>query len=359
MTSCRGSALDVLVVGGGPAGAAAAIALARGGAAVAVLTRPQCPERPRVGETVPPGVVGPLARLEVWDAFRSEDHVGAPGTVVCWGDEEPYENDYIVSPYGNGWHLDRACFDAMLLRAAADAGASVWEAVPGDRVESDGRTWSARAGGRLLRAPFAVDATGRGARIGQRRGAGRQRADRLVGLVRFGTASGSDPRTFIEAAADGWWYAAVLPQNRVVTAYFTDADLLPVGSAERERYWGQKLLATRLVAGLMAPVEPTPLHTAVARTSVLSPCTGSDWMAVGDAARTLDPLSGQGLEAAMNSAIRAADALLGPCRVRGLAQYSAETVQQHRRHLAGRLDYYGRERRWPSSPFWRRRHNAG
>jgi flavin-dependent dehydrogenase len=358
MRSGPGVALDALVVGGGPAGAATAIALARGGASVAVLTRPPRPERPQVGETVPPSVVGPLARLGVWDSFRTDGHVAAPGTVVCWGDEEPYENDYIFSPYGNGWHLDRGRFDAMLLRAAADAGASVLEPAPGDRVESDGRTWSARAGGRLLRAPFAVDATGRGARIGQRRGTDRERVDRLVGLVRFGTASGTEPRTILEAAQGGWWYAAVLPQARVVAAYFTDADLLPFGVAERERYWAQQLSATRLAAGLVAPGEPARVHTAVARTSALSRCTGPDWMAVGDAARTLDPLSGQGLEAAMTSAIRAADALLGPCRARALEQFSSETAEQHRRHLAGRLGHYRRERRWPSSPFWRRRHDA-
>jgi flavin-dependent dehydrogenase len=79
---------------------------------------------------------------------------------------------------------------------------------------------------------------------------------------------------------------------------------------------------------------------------------------VGDAARTLDPLSGQGIEAAMTSAIRAAGALLGPCRARGLAEFDRETVEQHHGHLAGRLAHYGRERRWASSPFWRRRHGA-
>jgi len=81
-------------------------------------------------------------------------------------------------------------------------------------------------------------------------------------------------------------------------------------------------------------------------------------MAVGDAARTLDPLSGQGLETAMTSAIRAADALLGPCRARELADFSGETFEQHRGHLVGRLGLYRRERRWASSPFWRRRHHA-
>jgi flavin-dependent dehydrogenase len=358
VASISGAALDVLVIGGGPAGAAAAIALSRGGASVAMLTR-RDRDGPRIGETLPPSVVGPLARLGVWEPFRAEGHVAVPGTVVCWGDEEPYENDYIFSPYGNGWHLDRGRFNAMLLRAAADAGAVVLELLRGDRVESDGRTWSARVGGLLLHAPFAVEATGRAARIAREKGADRQRVDRLVALVRFGAAAGAEPRTILEAAPGGWWYAAALPRARAVTAYFTDADLLPVGAVEREQYWARELAATRLAAGLMAPGEPTRIHTAVACTSILTRCTGSDWMAVGDAARTLDPLSGHGLETAMTSAIRAADVLLGSCRARELAEFSDETFEQHRGHLVGRFRFYRPERRWASSPFWRRRHDAG
>jgi flavin-dependent dehydrogenase len=352
------SSRDVLVVGGGPAGAAAAIALARGGAAVAVLARPERGDRPRVGETVAPTVVRPLARLGAWDAFRADGHVPAPGTVVCWGEDQPYENDYIFNPYGNGWHLDRGRFDATLLRAAAAAGASVHEVAPGDHVETDGATWSARVGDRLLRAPVAVDATGRAACIGQRRGAAREHADRLVGLVRFGTAASSEPRTILEATPDGWWYGAILPGDRAVTAFFTDADLLPQGAAARERHWVEGLSGTRFVTGLMAGAGRTRIHTAVARTSVLSRCAGPGWLAVGDAARTLDPLSGQGLEAALTSAIRAAEALLGPCRDRGMAEFARDTAEQHHGHLAGRLAHYRRERRWAHSPFWQRRHTG-
>lgn len=357
MTSA--TALDVVVLGGGPAGAAAAIALAHGGASVAVLDRPAPPERPRIGETVPPSVVGPLARLGVWDAFRADDHLAAPGTIACWGADQRYENEFIFSPYGNGWHLDRGRFDASLLRAAADSGAVIHRLAAGDQLVPDGSAWCAHLGGRRLRAPLIVDATGRAARIGQRHGARPHRVDRLIGLVRFGPATHPEPRTILEATAHGWWYAAVLPRARAVTVFFTDADLLPVGAAQRERHWVQELARTQLVSGIMATAAATRIHIAVARTSALSRCAGANWLAIGDAARTLDPLSGQGLEAAMNSAIRAADAVLGHGRTAALKAFSERTVEEHHHHLRVRQAHYDRERRWAHNRFWLRRHTSG
>ena len=213
-------------------------------------------------------------------------------------------------------------------------------------------------GERRLRAPFLVDATGRAACVGRRHGGRRDRTDRLVGLVRFGAAADPDPRTFLESSAEGWWYAAVLPGARAVTAFFTDADLLPAGAGQRERLWARELSRTRLAAGVMATSAAAPLHLAVASTGILSQCAGPNWLAVGDAGRTLDPLSGQGLEAAMTSAILGAGAVLDDRRTAALEAFSRQIAEQHRRHLAGQLTHYGRERRWPARPFWQRRHTA-
>ncbi|RZL85272.1 MAG: FAD-binding protein [Rhodococcus sp. (in: high G+C Gram-positive bacteria)] len=350
--------LDVLIVGGGPAGSATALALAHAGAAVAVVTRPH-PRGPRIGETVPPAIIRPLTQLGVWDNFTADGHLAAPGTVVCWGDECPYEYDYIADPYGPSWHLDRARFDSMLIRSARRAGAQVHALGPsGTRIEHDGTCWRIPLAGRnpdVLSAPFLVDATGRAALIARRHGATRRRIDKLIALARFGAAATTEPRTLIEAFRDGWWYATVLPNAQAVTVLFTDTDLLPIGRKQHQSFWETALSHTKLVRDVMPPQTTTPIFTAPAHTAILSRCHGDTWVAVGDAARTLDPLSGQGLMAACESAVRASDAVLAAHRRTALDAYATQTATQHRTHVSSGSAHYQREHRWPSSTFWQRR----
>jgi len=94
--------------------------------------------------------------------------------------------------------------------------------------------------------------------------------------------------------------------------------------------------------------------------SLVERCCGADWLLVGDAASTLDPLCSQGVQKAIASALAAATAvhtlLVHPersqwvmdfCRERELAGFLS--------HLAARCGYYQRERRFSKEPFWEQR----
>src|SRR6266511_1963976 len=142
LTLATMQSIDVFVIGGGPAGSAAALKLARAGRAVALAERSR------------------------------------------------YEQDFGFNPYGSGWHVDRRLFDTMLAEAAADAGETICR---GSRVteitrESDVE-WRIRLeeqdGHRQFRASFIVDATGRVASFARRRGAIRRAHDALIGVVVF------------------------------------------------------------------------------------------------------------------------------------------------------------------------------
>ena len=120
----------------------------------------------------------------------------------------------------------------------------------------------------------------------------------------------------------------------------------------------EALAATRLIRDLAIDADTSRTWTAPAHTAAPAACTGPGWVAVGDAARTLDPLSGQGLTAALASALLAARAVLAPDPASALEGYGARIQALHRAHIeAGRAQYL-RERRFTDSPFWQRRQLA-
>src|SRR5579864_8229514 len=178
---------DAIVVGGGPAGSAAALALARRGCATALIERSSY-EQFRVGETFPPAIRRPLAELGVWERFLEVSRLPSYSIRCAWATPQPSANDSIYSPYGNGWHVNRAAFDAMLAQSAEDSGATVLRSTRFVSVSgAPGGTWSldvSRGGVReTLRGRMLLDATGRKALLARRLGAKAQAQDRLIGVA--------------------------------------------------------------------------------------------------------------------------------------------------------------------------------
>jgi len=364
---CPPRRVDVVIVGGGPAGSSFAIALGRAGWQVVVLER-SAYESFRIGETLPPEIRVPLVELGVWDRFVNDGHSPSPGISSAWGSPRVRNHDFLFNPYGLGWHINRCRFDAMLAAAAEVSGAEIVRGarLTGlERLHSGAWDLEATAGGTTRRfvASVLVDASGRSPSLARRHAGRRIVVDRLIGLVGVvtgGTALDSgNQRTLIEAVADGWWYSVQVPGGQYLAAFMTDGDLPPWGRGRSCSYWWESLRAAPLTHTHLGAAEClVSLKTVAANTSRLIDIVGHGRLAIGDAAATLDPLSSQGVYRALVTGLEAADAVNAHFRgdSGALDKYSQRVVIDFAADLETKADYYNRERRWPDSPFWRRRH---
>lgn len=356
--------VDVLIVGGGPAGATAALNLAPL-RRVAVVDRAAEPS-PRIGESLP-GVARRLFRdMGLLDAFLAADHEPCYGQRSVWGDPHPQELDALRDPDGHGWHLDRVAFERWLRGVARERGAELIAPAVVEHIERDAEGWRVEiAPAMQLHARIVIDAAGRAAPLARRLGAQTRVDDRLVCGWLYGRDAGDGGRglTYVEATEDGWWYTAPFARGRRVLAFHTDADL-PAARIARDR---DALLAlagsTPELGSLLASAAFVADETAgftAANSATLDPPAGNGFLAAGDAALAFDPLSSQGILNALFTGLAAAEAadsvLAGDAgalpRYRGIIDGIAEA---YRAHLA---QWYGLEQRWPEAEFWRRRAGA-
>jgi flavin-dependent dehydrogenase len=172
-TSSAHESADVIVIGGGPAGSAAALCLARQGYCVILLERQIAAQpsydRLRSGEGLIPRTLRELAALGVATYNPSWALSQIRHMQVTWPDGTCTTNH--LGQHGGIIQIDRGAFQAELLDAAQRAGVDVrvgWRARQLHHT-SDGRVAGAHVqapNGRppcLIRAPIVIDASGRNA----------------------------------------------------------------------------------------------------------------------------------------------------------------------------------------------------
>lgn len=340
--------MDVAIVGAGPAGSSCALTLRAHAPSLSVtLFEASRFDTPRLGETLPPAARTLLGQLGVFEAFLAAGHREVYGTAAAWGDARPYDNDFVFFARGPGWHLDRSAFDRMLAEEAERRGVKVVTGAPVHDVFK-------------LGARFVVDATGNASVATRAFGARFVTLDHLVSFVRFyESAGGGDPRTVVEAFADGWWYSAALPNGGRVIACMTDADIARRMALSDDDAWQAALDAMPLVGAIAR--HASGAGRIVARSTEsrrLEPPCGDGWLAAGDAASRFDPLSSHGITKALRSGIFAAYAvgdLLTDHTDRGLRGYERFIRAEFEAYRVSRAAHYADEQRWPEHEFWNRR----
>jgi flavin-dependent dehydrogenase len=338
--------LDVLIAGGGPAGAVTGIRLMQAGVRVAIVEATGY-DTDRFGETLPPEINPVLRELGLWDAFQALRPTAAPGIVSRWGTASAVEQDFVSNPHGSGWRVDRNAFDAMLLREAERAGAQVF---PNRRVGVPAQVngaWVVDG----IHAGVLVDATGRvGLKLDDRNE--REVDDVLLAIamvIAYEGVAPTDGRTYIETTPSGWWYSGRLPEGMVMAMFFTDAEQYGDGIVIGDQLVDAPLTRARLAGGRIA--RSSVVH---APSSCRRKVVGAGWLAVGDSASCYDPLSGRGIFKAIRHGEAAARAIAAGSPEQD-SEYAKAVRQEFDAYVRQRRTYYAAERRWEGSGFWARR----
>lgn len=345
----------ICVIGGGPAGAACALRLAQLGHEVVLVER--APRgRPHVGESLTPAVLPLLQALGVREAVERAGFLRPRGALVQW---EGALRDLPGDEAEAGFQVDRGRFDALLLEAAQRAGVQVLQPATAWPPSAGPQSVSVRLhDGRLLQAEQVVLAHGRRGGF-----AGRARTAALYAYWE-GSALARDPRTRVQSAPQAWYWGAPLPDGSFNAAVFVDAQRCAgLAPEQRQACYRDLVLASPLLAPVLQSRARGPVQVcdATPRTDA-QPVSGRVWK-VGEAAFSIDPLSSQGVQAALRNALQAAacvhTAVRRPQDAALARAFHCDQVQRtSRRHAQLAAGFHAAAAQRFGTPFWQDRCEA-
>lgn len=353
---------DVLIVGAGPAGCATALAVAASGYRVVVLDRPAA-QSFRIGESAAPDVGALLRRLDVDSRLDRCGHIPYHGNISLWGGREPRLDHFLSRGVGHGWHLDRRAFDEQLRSEVRARGIRLHRCDGIGNIIPSADGWQVQAHGLgKVSARVVVDAGGRRSPLAIRLGVARRKLDKLVALaVRLKCSHSLTGVSLVEAFADGWWYAAPLPNGHALVALMTDQDIAMARGFRGWQAYVQAWRDSRLLAKYVSPpLAPASIRNYAAHSGCLERAAGMGWIAVGDALMGWDPLTSSGISGALADGLAAAPAIVDMLAGGrdGARAYARRANAVFNRYLAERSQRYSSESSWPQSVFWARRTRA-
>jgi flavin-dependent dehydrogenase len=320
---------DVVIVGGGPAGASAAIHLAMHGVRVLIAEQKKFPRAKLCGEFISPECLDHFARLGV-----AERMLDADGTMLTetsfytrGGKRIGVPSDWFGDGHAAALGLSRAEMDAQLLRRAREVGANVMEETQAVNLLFDNE----RVHGVLLkksereefqiRAAVTIDATGRTralARRAERQKPGEKGARKPTNarLVAFKThlegARGATGHCEIYCYRRGYGGLNSVENGLSNLCFIASAKDVRACGGDAERVMREVVAGNQRAAWTLAEARSVTPWLAVSLDGFgrrkLVPTDGL--LAIGDAASFIDPFTGSGMLMALESGELAAAAIL-------------------------------------------------
>lgn len=321
------SSIDVLIVGAGPTGSAAAIHAARAGFSVAVVDSQRFPRDKTCGDGLTPRAIAELRRLGLDDELLRRNRNrglklhGFGGSITA-----PWPDDASGTFPAIGSAMPRVELDTFLLNAAADAGAQVFVGVAARKVVL-GALSSGGSRGHGVREVELSDREGKPHTIsarwllvadGVRSTVGKQLGRAWHRDSVFGVAARSYVSFDSADVADDWIHSHLELRDSEGHTHPGYGWIFPLGegranvgcgalatSARPARTNVKKLLREYhgQVRDQWRMSEPEHVTSALLPMGgAVSNVAGPNWALLGDAACLVNPLNGEGIDYGMESA---------------------------------------------------------
>jgi geranylgeranyl reductase family protein len=272
--------VDVLIVGGGPAGAYCAFNLARKGIKPIILDQSHPREKPCGGGILP----SVLKRFPFVEKFRSKGVTFGDLKIVTCTDIQ-----IITKNLENGFCISRKCFDQGILNMAIQEGASIFPERVLD-VKKCGKTWRVLTKENIYSTKVLVGADGVNS-IVRRKTVGPISMENLALTFGYFTSNPEKYEATIKFLAEIPGYIWVFPGKGYLN--------IGIGSKIKHGKIFTNLLNAFIkinfpeikIISKYAAMLPSASNSNFFKL----PCTGANWILIGDAAGHVDPISGAGI----------------------------------------------------------------
>ncbi len=347
------SQFDTIIIGAGPAGSAAAAALAEQGHRVVALERDKFP-RYHIGESLLPFTSYPLKRLGLLEKMRHSEFVKKHSVQFISPSGKASQPFYFSTRYepevAQTWQVLRSEFDLMLMENARAKGAHILEETTvQELLREDERPVGVRAktkSGEPLefRAPMILDCSGRDGFVPTRLN-WRIREPKLnkVAVWTYYRGAARDPgldegaTTVAYVPEKGWfWY---IPQHRDMVSVGVVAEgkyLTRDGVREPKDIFNREIEQNAWIKQHLAPGAQVGLFYLTSEFSWRSRyCAADGLLLAGDSFGFLDPVFSSGVMLALKSGILAADAISAALKAQ---DFSAERFTEYGRTMIEGLE---------------------
>ena len=319
---------DVIVIGGGPAGCAAATLVAEAGWTTLLVEREKVP-RFHVGESLMPETYWTFQRLGILEKMQQSEFVRKASVqfVASSGKESQpfFFKKHDPRECSTTWQVERAEFDKLLFDNAREKGAECHDEtrvldvrVADDRVDGV-RLRTADGDEREVTAKVVVDATGQQALLGRRMGVLVENPDlKKAAIWNYFRGGRRDPGEhggatliFHTRSKSSWFWYIPLRDDVTSVGVVADSDYLLRGRGRPEEAFQEELENCPALSGRLSNAEVLdPFRIAKEFSYHTTQHAGEGWVLIGDAWGFIDPIYSSGVYFALRSGELAADCII-------------------------------------------------